>query len=53
MNLSRINECVQSIKLLDVANLMNRKNINRVPVCEDHNILVGIIARSDLVQAMC
>jgi CBS domain-containing protein len=43
----------KSIKLLDVANLMNRKNINRVPVCDDHNILVGIIARSDLVQAMC
>jgi CBS-domain-containing membrane protein len=43
----------KSLKLLDVANLMDRKNINRVPVCEDHNILVGIIARSDLVQAMC
>jgi CBS-domain-containing membrane protein len=43
----------KSLKLLDVANLMNRKNINRVPVCDDHNILVGIIARSDLVQAMC
>jgi len=43
----------KSLKLLDVANLMDRKNINRVPVCEDNNILVGIIARSDLVQAMC
>lgn len=43
----------KSLKLLDVANLMDRKYINRVPVCEDHNILVGIIARSDLVQAMC
>lgn len=41
------------LRLLDVANLLDRYNINRVPVCDDHNVLVGIIARSDLVQAMC
>lgn len=43
----------KSLRLLDVANLMDRKNINRVPVCGDNNIPIGIIARSDLVQAMC
>ncbi len=43
----------KSLKLLDVANLLDRYTINRVPVCDDNNSLVGIIARSDLVQAMC
>ena len=43
----------QGLKLMDVANLLDRYNINRVPVCDDNNALVGIIARSDLVQAMC
>lgn len=43
----------KSLRLLDVANLLDRYNINRVPVCDDKNVLVGIIARSDLVQAMC
>lgn len=43
----------KSLKLLDVANLLDRYNINRVPVCDDNNALAGIIARSDLVQAMC
>lgn len=39
--------------LLDVANTLDRFNINRVPVINDNKKLVGIIARSDLVQAMC
>ncbi|WDP89299.1 MAG: CBS domain-containing protein [Desulfobacter sp.] len=43
----------QGLKLMDVANLLDRNNINRVPVSDDNNALVGIIARSDLVQAMC
>ncbi|WP_321416701.1 CBS domain-containing protein [uncultured Desulfobacter sp.] len=43
----------KSLRLLDVANLMDRKNINQVPVCGDNNIPIGIIARSDLVQVMC
>ncbi len=43
----------QKTTLLDVANTMDRSNINRIPVHDDHNTLVGIIARSDLVQAMC
>ena len=39
--------------MLEVANTLDRFNINRVPVSDDNNRLVGIIARSDLVQAMC
>ncbi len=39
--------------ILDVANTMDRLNINRVPVVDENANLAGIIARSDLVQAMC
>ena len=39
--------------MLEVANTLDTFNINRVPVRDDNNRLVGIIARSDLVQAMC
>jgi CBS domain-containing protein len=39
--------------MLEVANILDQFNINRVPVSDDNNRLVGIIARSDLVQAMC
>jgi CBS domain-containing protein len=39
--------------MLEAANTLDRSNINRVPVIDDNNRLVGIIARSDLVQAMC
>ncbi len=39
--------------VLEVANIMDQKNINRVPVIDDQLKLVGIIARSDIVQTMC
>lgn len=39
--------------VLEVANTMEQYNINRVPVVDDRNLLIGIIARSDLVQTMC
>ena len=39
--------------ILDVANTMDRFKINRVPVVDKNTKLAGIIARSDLVQAMC
>ncbi len=39
--------------LIDVADKLDRFNINRIPVIDDHEKLVGIIARSDLLQAMC
>ncbi len=39
--------------LMEIANLMDQKNINRVPVTDSKLKLVGIIARSDIVQTMC
>ncbi len=36
----------------DVARIMNKKNINRLPVIDDEGIVVGIITRSDMVRAM-
>ncbi len=36
----------------DVARLMNRRNINRIPVVDDDNKLVGIVTRADMVQCM-
>lgn len=39
--------------ILEVANTMDQFNINRVPVVDANKKLAGIIARSDLVQAMC
>lgn len=36
----------------DVAKLMNRRNINRVPVIDDEGKLAGIITRSDVVQCL-
>ncbi len=36
----------------EVARLMNRRKINRVPVVDKDNKLVGIITRSDMVQCL-
>ena len=36
----------------EVADIMDRLNINRVPVVDDNSRLVGIIAQSDLVKTM-
>jgi CBS domain-containing protein len=39
--------------LFEVADIMDRHNINRVPVIDDIGRLAGIVARSDLIQTMC
>lgn len=36
----------------DVAQLMNRRNINRVPVVDSAGKLIGIVTRADMVQCM-
>ena len=36
----------------EVANMMIRKNVNRVPVLDDDGNLVGIITRADVVKSM-
>lgn len=38
--------------LTEVARLMNRRNINRVPVVDDEGRLIGIITRADMVRVM-
>jgi CBS domain-containing protein len=35
-----------------VASIMTDNNVNRVPVVDDENKVIGIIARSDLVKSM-
>lgn len=42
-----------TMPLFDVAEIMDRHNINRVPVIDEAGRLAGIIARSDLIQTMC
>ncbi|MFU8794551.1 MAG: CBS domain-containing protein, partial [Dethiobacteria bacterium] len=44
-----INEDAQA---KEVALLMNRRKINRVPVVDSDGKLVGIITRSDMVQCL-
>lgn len=39
--------------VLEVANIMDNENINRIPVADGQLKLVGIIARSDIVQTLC
>ncbi len=36
----------------DVAKLMSRRNINRIPVVNNDGKLVGIVTRADMVQCM-
>ena len=36
----------------DVAKIMNKKDINRLPVVNEEGIVEGIITRSDMVRAM-
>ena len=35
---------------MKVISLIGKKNINRVPVVDENNMLVGIIARSDIIR---
>jgi CBS domain-containing membrane protein len=39
--------------VMEIAGIMDREKINRVPVIDEDSKLVGIIARSDIVQTMC
>jgi CBS domain-containing protein len=36
----------------EVARLLARKKINRLPVTDEKGVLVGIITRTDLIAAM-
>ena len=39
--------------VFEIADIMDRMNINRVPVVDEDLRLLGIIARSDLLKTMC
>jgi CBS domain-containing protein len=39
--------------VFEIADIMDRMNINRVPVVDKDLKLVGIVARSDIVKTMC
>ncbi len=43
----------KSISIMDVSAIFELRKINRVPVLDSNSKLIGIIARSDLVQALC
>lgn len=43
----------KSMSIMEVAAIFESKGINRVPVLDSNSKLIGIIARSDLVQALC
>ncbi len=42
-----------NVSVIEVAGMMDQHNINRVPILDEQFKLVGIIARSDLVQMLC
>lgn len=48
-NVTRVNE---EDSFEDVANLMIKKSINRVPVVDSNNRLKGIICRYDIIKSM-
>jgi CBS domain-containing protein len=48
----KIYTILQDAPASDVAKLMNRRKINRVPVVDENGKLVGIITRADIVQCM-
>ncbi|MBF0411190.1 MAG: CBS domain-containing protein [Desulfamplus sp.] len=43
----------KSISIMDVSAIFELHKINRVPVLDSNSKLIGIIARSDLVHALC
>lgn len=42
----------ETADIREVAKIMSKKNINRVPVVDHDGVLVGLITRSDLIDAM-
>lgn len=36
----------------EIADIMSRNNVNRVPIVDDDNRVIGIITRSDLIKSM-
>ena len=43
----------QDTLVSEIANIFTEKNINRVPVTDQNDNLLGIVARADIVQSSC
>jgi len=43
----------EDMALTQIAELFEKQNINRVPVVDKKNKLIGIVARSDIIQHFC
>jgi CBS-domain-containing membrane protein len=41
----------QATTVMEVADVMARRGINRIPVVDDHGKLIGIVSRADVVRA--
>ncbi len=48
----KVHSVNQEAEATDVAKLMSRRNINRIPVVNNDGKLVGIVTRADMVQCM-
>ncbi len=43
----------ENLPVSDIADILTKKNINRVPVTDQNGKLLGIVARADIVQSSC
>jgi CBS domain-containing membrane protein len=43
----------ESTPMVEIATIFHQKNINRVPVVDANNHLLGIVSRGDLVRSTC
>ena len=44
---------LESTSIFEIASIFAEKDINRVPVIDKNDHLVGIVARADIFQATC
>lgn len=42
----------QDAKINEIANMMINKRINRIPIVDDDNRVIGIVTRADIVKSM-
>jgi CBS domain-containing protein len=42
----------EDTRINEIANMMIRKKINRIPIVDDENKVIGIITRADIVESM-
>ena len=42
----------EDTEILEIARLMSRRQVNRVPIVDEENKLIGIVTRNDLVKSI-